>query len=402
MLIDVTAAYAAVMSTVRDFGMEQLPFTAATGRILREPVLSDRDFPPYDRVMMDGIAIDYETYAKGQTVFGVEDMQAAGMPRKQLGNTANCMEVMTGAIMPEMTDTVIQYEHLTVSEHEGFRRFTINAAVAKGQHIHRQGTDAAAGQLVIPAGTWLTAAEIGVLASVGKTMVNVSRLPKVAVIATGDELVPVGDTPDIHQVRISNSYSLAAALKELGIEATCYHVEDNEAAIQALFTSLKTMDAWICTGAVSAGKYDYLPHVLEQMGMQLVFHKVQQRPGKPFLFGKFEEGPVVFALPGNPVSGFMCCYRYVLPWLRACMQYDAPPVPHAVLGADVNFASPLTYFMPVRLHPVAGGQLVALPPPYHGSGDLAALLQADGFLELPPEQSVFAKGSSYPVWRFRQ
>ncbi|TWV99054.1 molybdopterin molybdotransferase MoeA [Chitinophaga pinensis] len=401
MLIDVTAASAAVMSTVRDFGMEQLPFTAVAGRILREPVLSDRDFPPYDRVMMDGIAIDYETYAKGQTVFGVEDMQAAGMPRKQLGNTANCMEVMTGAILPELTDTVIQYEHLTVTEHEGFKRFTINAAVEKGQAIHRQGTDAAAGQLVIPAGTWLTAAEIGVLASVGKTLVNVSRLPKVAIIATGDELVPVADTPDIHQVRISNSYTLAAALKELGIEATCYHVADNEAAIRALFESLKHADAWICTGAVSAGKYDYLPLVLEQMGMQQLFHKVQQRPGKPFLFGQFEDGPVVFALPGNPVSGFMCCYRYVLPWLRASLQYTAPPMPHAVLGADVTFASPLTYFMPVRLHPVAGGQLIALPPPYHGSGDLAALLQADGFLELPAEQRVFEKGSSYPVWRFR-
>ncbi|SHN42067.1 molybdopterin molybdotransferase MoeA [Chitinophaga sp. CF418] len=401
MLIDVSTAYAAVMDTVRDFGTEQLPFTAVTGRILREPVLSDRDFPPYDRVMMDGIAIDYESFAKGQTVFGVEDMQAAGMPRKQLSNTANCIEVMTGAIMPELTDTVIQYEHLTATEHEGFKRFTINTDVAKGQHIHRQGSDAAAGQLVIPTGTLLTAAEVGVLASVGKALVNVSRLPRVAIIATGDELVPVTETPEMHQVRISNSYSLAAALTELGINAECYHVYDNETAIRHLFESLKDADAWICTGAVSAGKFDHLPHVLEQMGMQQIFHKIQQRPGKPFLFGQFEKGPVVFALPGNPVSGFMCCYRYVLPWLRACLQYTAPPVPYAVLGTDINFAAPLTYFMPVRLHPTADGQLVALPPPYHGSGDLAALLQADGFLELPPEKSVFEKGSSYPVWKFR-
>ena len=401
MLIDVTTAYTAVMDTVRDFGIEQLPFTAVTGRILREPVLSDRDFPPYDRVMMDGIAINYESFAKGQTVFGVEDMQAAGMPRKQLSNTANCIEVMTGAIMPELTDTVIQYEHLTATEHEGFKRFTINAGVEKGQHIHRQGSDAAAGQLVIPAGTLLSAAEIGVLASVGKALVNVSRLPRVAVIATGDELVPVTETPDVHQVRISNSYSLAAALKELGINAECYHVHDNEAAIRQLFESLKHADVWICTGAVSAGKYDHLPLVLEQMGMQQIFHKVQQRPGKPFLFGRFENGPAVFALPGNPVSGFMCCYRYVLPWLRACLQYAAPPAPYAVLGTDINFTAPLTYFLPVRLHPVANGQLEALPPPYHGSGDLAALLQADGFLELPPEKSVFPKGSSYPVWKFR-
>lgn len=401
MLLDVIAASAAVMGTIRDFGMEQVPFTAVTGRVLREPVLADRDFPPYDRVTMDGIALDYETYAKGQTVFVVEDMQAAGMARKQLSNTANCMEVMTGAILPELTDTVIQYEHLESEDHDGFKRFTIKAGVEKGQNIHRQGTDAAAGQLLIPSGTLLSPAETGVLASVGKTMVHVSRLPKVAIIATGDELVSVQGTPDLHQVRTSNSYSLAAALLELGIIATCHHVTDNEKAIQELFNSLMDADVWICTGAVSAGKYDYLPQVLETMGMIQVFHKVQQRPGKPFLFGHFETGPVVFALPGNPVSGFMCCYRYILPWLRASLQYDAPPVPYAVLGADVTFNAPLTYFLPVRLHPVSGGQLIALPPPYHGSGDLAALLQADGFLELAPDKGVFEKGSSHPVWKFR-
>lgn len=402
MLMDVIAAYAAVMGVARDFGMEQVPFTAATGRVLREPVLSDRDFPPYDRVTMDGIAINFETYAKGQIVFGVEDIQAAGMPRKQLGSMADCIEVMTGAILPELTDTVIQYEHLEVSEHDGFRRFTIKAGVEQGQHIHRQGADAAAGQVLIAAGTRISAAETGVLASVGKTMVSVSRLPKVAIITTGDELVPVSETPDIHQVRTSNSYTLAAALQaELGIQASCYHVSDDLTAIQQLLGSLLDQDVLICTGAVSAGKYDHLPQALEELGMQLVFHKVQQRPGKPFLFGHFENGPVVFALPGNPVSGFMCCYRYVLPWLKASLQITAAPEPYAVLGTDVHFKPPLTYFMPVRLHPVAGGQLIALPPPYHGSGDLAALLQADGFLELPSEKEIFEKGSSYPVWRFR-
>lgn len=401
MPIDVIAAYTAVMATVRDFGMEQLPFNTVTGRILREPVLADRDFPPYDRVMMDGIAIDYETYERGQTIFGVEDMQAAGMARKQLSNTANCMEVMTGAILPELTDTVIQYEHLVASEHEGFKRFTINAGINKGQHIHRQGSDAAVGQVLIAAGTRITAAETGVLASVGKTLVAVSRLPKIAIIATGDELVPVNGTPDVHQVRISNSYSLTAALEELHIQATCYHVADDETAIRKLFASIRDADVWICTGAVSAGKYDYLPSVLAEMGMEKIFHKVEQKPGKPFLFGHFEDGPVVFALPGNPVSGFMCCYRYVLPWLRACLQYEAPPVPHAMLDTEVKFTPSLTYFLPVRLHPIEGGKLIALPPPYHGSGDLASLLQADGFLELPPEKTVFEKGSSYPVWKFR-
>src|SRR5690606_21017421 len=122
---------------------------------------------------------------------------------------------------------------------------------------------------------------------------------------------------------------------------------DNMHAIEQLLQSLLQADVWICTGAVSAGKYDYLPQALQQLGMRTVFHKVRQRPGKPFLFGLFNNGPVVFALPGNPVSGFMCCYRYVLPWLRASLQHPAAPPASAVLEREVVFDKPLTYFLPV-------------------------------------------------------
>lgn len=402
MLLDVSTAYAAVMNTVRDFGTEQLSFTAATGRVLRERVLADRPFPPFDRATMDGIAINFaESYGKGQTIFGVEDIQPAGVPRKQLGNMANCLEVMTGAVIPELTDTVVPYEHLQASEHEGFKRFTITQPVQKNQNIHWEGADGAAGKTLITPGTRITPAEAGVLATVGKYEVSVGRLPRVAVIATGDELVEVTATPAPHQIRMSNVYSLAASLQGLGITATIHHVVDHKPAIQQLFESLRNVDVWICSGAVSAGKYDHLPVILEEMGMQRIFHKVEQRPGKPFLFGLFKDGPVVFALPGNPVSGFMCFYRYVQPWLLAGMGHQAAPVPYAVLGQDVTFNKPLTYFLPVQLQPQPTGELKAIPHNYNNSGDLPALLTADAFMELPATQDHFKAGESFPVWRFR-
>lgn len=402
MMLTVAAAFKAVMQTVRDLGTETVPFESAAGRILREPVLADRPFPPFDRITMDGIAVNYDSFARGQHIFGVEDVQAAGTPQLQLSNTANCIEVMTGAILPEMTDTVIPYEHLTASEHEGFRRFTIHGTVKKGQNIHKIGSDTATGSVLIKPGTLIGPAEAGVLATVGQTTVAVSKQPRVVVIATGNELVPVHTTPETHQVRISNVYSLMASLKQLGIAASYIHLPDEEAAMKELLLPLVAeTDIWISSGAVSAGKFDYLPAVLQQLGMEQVFHKVQQRPGKPFLFGIFKDGPVVFALPGNPVSGFMCFYRYVQAWIASAMGAALPEPVYAQLSEKVIFNAALEYYLPVKLQSQPDGVLVAIPQPYQGSGDLASLLKADAFLTLPLEETVFEKGSCYQVWRFR-
>jgi molybdopterin molybdotransferase len=402
MMLTVAAAFKQVIQTVRDLGTETVPFETATGRILREPVLADRPFPPFDRITMDGIAVNYDSFARGQHIFGVEDVQAAGMPQLQLSNTANCIEVMTGAILPEMTDTVIPYEHLTASEHEGFRRFTVHKTVKKGQNIHRIGSDIATGAVLIHPGTLIGPAEAGVLATVGKTSVLVSKQPRVVLIATGNELVPVHATPAIHQVRMSNVYSMLASLEQMGIKARYIHLEDEEDDMREQLQSLlEETDVWISSGAVSAGKFDYLPAVLQQLGMEKIFHKVQQRPGKPFLFGRFNDGPVVFALPGNPVSGFMCFYRYVQPWIQSAMGTPLQEPYYARLSEKVIFDADLEYYLPVKLQSQADGVVIAIPQPYQGSGDLASLLKADAFLNLPLEENVFEKGSSYQVWRFR-
>lgn len=414
-------AFAAVMATVRDFGTEPVPLEAAAGRILRETVTADRPFPPFDRVTMDGISIYYDSYERGQRVFGLEDVQAAGMPQMQLANLADCMEVMTGAVLPDLTDTVIPYEHLEITEHEGFKRFTIVKDVAKGQNIHRMGADAPAGKILLEAGIRIGAAETGVLATVGKSEVLVSKHPKVVLIATGNELVEVNTVPAAHQLRMSNIHSLHASLQQLGIPAEKAHLPDDQQRLeQHIRELLPEADVLICSGAVSAGKFDHLPAALEACGMQKIFHTVQQRPGKPLLFGAFEtEGerhkkssafetkdehdkkPVVFALPGNPVSGFMCFYRYIQPWLKACLQEHSPAPLFAVLEEDVIFDKPLEYYLPVRLTASPDGKLSAKPVPYNGSGDLSSLLLADAFLALPAEMNAFQKGSAFPVWRFR-
>ena len=402
MMFTVAAAFKAVMDTVRDLGTETVAFETATGRILREPILADRPFPPFDRITMDGIAVNYDSYVRGQHIFGVEDIQAAGAPQLQLSNTANCIEVMTGAVLPEMTDTVIPYEHLEFSEHEGFRRFTVHGTVKKGQNIHYKGSDVDKGAALLQPGVVIGPAEIGVLATVGKTRVRVSRQPRVVVIATGDELVPVHATPALHQVRMSNVYSLVAALEQIGIKARYLHLTDEAATMRAQLEPLLTeTDIGISSGAVSAGKFDYLPAVLQQLGMQQVFHKVRQRPGKPFLFGTFPDGPLVFALPGNPVSGFMCFYRYIRPWIQAAMGAAMPAPVYAQLAEKIVFDAALEYYIPVKLQSQPDGVLLAIPQPYQGSGDLASLLKADAFLALPLEENVFEKGNCYEVWKFR-
>lgn len=401
-MMTVRDAFAAVMATVRDFGTESVPLEAAAGRILRETVTADRPFPPFDRVTMDGISIYYDSYERGQRVFGLEDVQAAGMPQMQLANLADCMEVMTGAVLPDLTDTVIPYEHLEITEHEGFKRFTIVKDVVKGQNIHRMGADAPAGKILLEAGTRIGAAETGVLATVGKSEVLVSKHPKIVIIATGNELVEVDAVPAAHQLRMSNIHSLHASLQQLGIPAEKVHLPDDQQRLeQHIRELLPDADVLICSGAVSAGKFDHLPEALEACGMQKIFHTVQQRPGKPLLFGAFPQKPVVFALPGNPVSGFMCFYRYIQPWLKACLQEHSPAQLFAVLEEDVIFDKPLEYYLPVKLTASPDGRLSAKPVPYNGSGDLSSLLLADAFIALPAEMNTFQKGSAFPAWRFR-
>jgi molybdopterin molybdotransferase len=212
----------------------------------------------------------------------------------------------------------------------------------------------------------------------------------------------VAETPKPYQIRQSNVYALQAALDTLNLPAHLLHFPDNkEATIKGIRQALVDNDVLILSGGVSKGKRDYVPEALEACGVNQHFHRVEQRPGKPFWFGISAQGKTIFALPGNPVSTFMCFYRYVRPWLLRSLGLPAPSSVSAILQEDVRFEPTLTYFLQVKLRNEAG-KLLAQPLQGHGSGDFANLIQCDGFLELPPAQDHFKAGENFPLILFRE
>ncbi|MGV3587809.1 MAG: molybdopterin molybdotransferase MoeA [Adhaeribacter sp.] len=403
-MITVAEATRLIQENTITLPITEVALTEANGCVLRENIYADRDFPPFHRVSMDGIAIQFASFQAGEDTFGIEGIQLAGVPAQRLEQLDNCLEVMTGAILPGNTDTVIRYEDLKIFERNGIRYAHVFAA-PKGrmQNVHQRGSDRQAADLLIPAGTLLSPAEIAVIATVGKTTVQVTQPPRIAIISTGDELVAITEMPLPHQIRQSNSYMLQAALQEQGVKAERFHLRDDKADLLAeLKNLLSRFDALILSGGVSKGKADFVPEVLTELGVQKLFHEVAQRPGKPFWFGRVANGPVVFALPGNPVSTFVCFYKYVRPWVQASFGAPAALTPKAILQEETVFRLDLTYFLPVKVAVGSSGMLVANPVHMGGSGDFAALLSADGFLELPPKQNTFSAGEVYVFYGFRK
>jgi molybdopterin molybdotransferase len=374
--------------------VEEVPVETAVGRILAEAIHADRDFPPFDRVTMDGIAIS--GHHPGE-VYEIESTQYAGEPPHTLSHSTHAIEVMTGAVLPVGTDTVVRYED--VSMVDGKAHLIGNPT--PGQNVHRQGEDRRAGDLLVPSGTRLSAAEIAVAASVGKTQIHVERQPRIAVVSTGDELVPLDAAPLPHQIRRSNGAMLAADLHARGYPAETFHLPDDPGTLrQDLHNLLAAFDVLLLSGGVSAGKKDFLPQILAELGVERRFHQVAQRPGKPLWFGTQTAGPVVFALPGNPVSTFLCYLTYVVPFLQRAGG-KGQGASRAVLAEPVMFKPPLTYFVPVATEFSEDGRQLAYPLKGSGSGDFANLLDCTGFLELPAERSEFAAGEAFAYWNFR-
>lgn len=398
-MISVQTAESLILQQVFPVKPEPVPFQRALGRVLAEHLYADRDFPPFDRVTMDGIAFRFEAFEAGQRRFRIAGVQAAGQAAWTLPDARACIEVMTGAMLPVGCDTVVRYEDIQMED--GWAVLNTEAVVP-GQNLHVQGIDKKAGAPLLSAGQLIGPAEIATIATIGRSTVLVAALPRVAIISTGDELVEVDVTPLPHQIRRSNTYALAALLESrYGIESSLHHFPDDQQQIaEGLGALLPACDILVLSGAVSAGKFDFVPGVLEALGVVKQFHKVAQRPGKPFWFGNTNAGTVVFALPGNPVSAFLCACRYLHPFIQQCLG-AAPVVQTAVLAEALHFKPALTYFVPVRIDRRSDGALYAAPLPGHGSGDLANLNEADAFMELPPERDLFAAGEVFPVFFYR-
>jgi len=365
--------------------IESLPLVQCVGAVLRENIHAERDQPPFDRVAMDGIAVDaVALLASGRRVLSLQALQAAGDPPLTLASPAHAIEIMTGAVLPAGCDSVVPIEQLTIDD--GRVELAAGCTPSPGQNVHRRGSDVTQGALLLAAGLRLGAPEIAVAASAGLPRIHVSAQPRILVISTGNELIEPGDPIAAHQVRRSNVYGLIAALRLRGLQRIADdHLQDDlDLLRRRLRVHLDTHDVLIVSGGVSMGKLDLVPRALAALGVREVFHKIAQRPGKPMWFGVTPSGTAVFALPGNPVSTLVCLTRYVIPALYAAMGEAARPPEHIALAAAVETKTPLTSFLPVKVQLDAAGRSWAQPCPTHGSGDFIALTGTDGFVELPP------------------
>lgn len=389
MLIPVFEACQQLLANTTDYGSETVPLTSAFGRCLRQSIIADRDQPPFDRVAMDGITINYTLYASGQRLFPIAGLQAAGAPPLPLSNPATCLEIMTGAALPPGATTVIRYEDLQ-REGEAFR---LPEGIENGANLHLRGKDVTASAVLAESGRYLGVAEVGMLATCGYDQVKVARLPKVAIVATGNELVPVDTIPEPHQIRRSNFYQLAALLHPLKIAASLHHLSDDRAQLEeGLEKLLADFDVVILSGGVSKGKLDFVPEVLTDLGVEKLFHGVAQRPGKPLWCGRRDQ-TMVFGLPGNPVSSISCGVHYVLPFLRNCLGLPALKPVYGRLTQELTFKPALTLFERVSVSSQAEtGELQVTPVKHAGSGDAGSLLRTDAFAEFAADRTVFSEG----------
>lgn len=400
-MISVAEALAEITSHSRTLESESVELALAAGRVLAQSIFAERDQPPFDRVTMDGAAIRWHQPA---TTLTVSATQFAGDPPLTLQAVDSAIEIMTGAAMPAGADTVVPVERYQINTDTTPPTlvFEQGYSAERGQFIHQQGSDHRAGATLLRPGMRIGAAELAVIASAGEATVQVARQPRIAVIATGNELVAAGQTIADHQIRLSNGPALIGALKLAGFDQTSlHHLNDDRATLeQRLAVLLAEHDVLILSGGVSKGKADHVPDVLNALGVQKHFHRIAQRPGKPMWFGTAAEGKMVFALPGNPVSTLTCFRRYAIGALAQCSGLQPQSQEIACLSTDWHFKPPLTAFVPVNVASDARGVLVATPVTTNTSGDFSALAGTSGFIELPADRTDFSTGEAYPLFRW--
>ena len=344
------------------FRTEKMPLAKTLGMNIAEKIVADRDFPPFDRVMMDGIAVKDIS----APTWKIEGILFAGEPVKAIKKTDGALEIMTGATAPRGTEAIIKIEDLKIEKK--IASYVGKTPLEKGQFIHLQGADAAAGSVLVKKRTKIGPVEIAIAATVGKAHIEVESKPHVHIFSTGDEIVGLHETPADHQIRSSNVMMLKSVLLSKGFKANSSHLADSAEKIKSsVDKALESNDIILLSGGVSAGKKDLIPGVLAEAGFETIFHKISQKPGRPLLVATRPDGKVVFAFPGNPISTLTCFWVYFLPWVSGeWPEYQVKeikflPKPSAELDQWI---------------PVENGEVLA----HNGSGDLINWSRADGLV----------------------
>ena len=397
-LISIEQAESLIRDSLTAMPPVRVPLARSAGRILREPVIAERQQPPFDRVMMDGIAIDSTASDEGIREFVLGGVQAAGQGPLMLSDKTACIEIMTGAVLPTGCDAVIPVERISVID--GSAILEEGLVVTSGQHIHPRGSDYPRAKVLLEPGILIRAPEVAVIASAGMAEVLVSSKLSAGIISPGDELIQPGLPIEDHQIRRSNDQAIAAGLERRGdLEAHCYPlVDDPEQVAAHIKKALEEDDLLVLCGAVSMGKFDFVPEVLAACGVKKIFHRIAQRPGKPFWYGVAANGKPVFALPGNPVSVLACTARYVLPAIDILRGAQNLPIYQLPLSMPLDFRPALGWLLAVQLAVSEKGELTAVPQPTNTSGDFAGLSGSDGIVELAADQQHFSTGYRVPFY----
>jgi molybdopterin molybdotransferase len=383
---------------LRASGTERVSLLEASGRVLAQSLICDRDQPPFDRSTRDGFAVRAADVANTPAPLRVVGEVRAGATWPNPLQAGEALEIMTGAGLPEGADAVVMIEF---TERDG-DQVVVKRSVQNGENVVPRGAEARAGQRLLAPGARISHAVIALAASVGVEMLEVALRPAVSVIATGDELVRVTDTPGPAQIRDSNSYSASAQVERAGGEIRFRDTARDE--LDALRTTIGTglnAHLLLLTGGVSMGKYDLVEQVLHEFNAEFLFTGVKIQPGKPLVFGRvpLAQGfTYFFGLPGNPVSTMVTFTLFVEPMLRALSGETATPLRflRARLKSAVRTKTGLTRFLPARLSGALEQTEVELIP-WQGSGDIASTTLADCLLVVPPDRDEIPAGESVSV-----
>jgi len=370
-------------------GVEFVDLAEADGRVLAIPLGADRDYPPFNRSMRDGFAVRAADVPGTLTVIG--EVRAGECFDGEVA-TGQAVEIMTGAPLPDGADAVVMVEHTSLE----CDLVTIEKRVTPGHNVSPRGCDAAAGAEVLHIGQAIGFPEVAVLATVGMSRVPVYRRPRVAILSTGDEILDIGATPQEHQIRDSNAWSLASQVRRAGAQSIVLPMaRDSVGETTDIISEGLNADLLLVSGGVSAGKYDLVESVLAKHGAEFYFDRVLVQPGQPLVFGR-AQGTFFFGLPGNPASTMVCfeIFARAAIELLSGRENSKLPLTESILSKEFHHAPGLTRFLPASLSD--DGSRVT-PVPWSGSGDVMALARANVFLVAEPDKPDYAAGERIRV-----
>lgn len=389
-MIPVEVALGKVLSNLPPKQMELLPLLKSLGAVLAEEIRADLPIPHFDRVLMDGYAVRAAEAAPGKDLIVSGETYAGGSAATLAPGTA--IRVMTGAPLPAGADAVIPQEEIDLSPDGG--RVKAKSAVAEGEHIARRGEDVQEGATLLKPGTILRPQEVGVIASIGRERIKCFRRPATCVTTTGDELVELNVKPKESQVRNSNAYMVIAQIANMGLPHAYVGIAKDtvESLTQKVKDGLRT-DVLIVVGGSGGGARDLVHDVLKREGVDVIVKGVAISPGRHFSFGR-KGNLLVFVLPGNPVSAFVCFELFVRPALAATAGFDQPcrSVVPAKLRGEIERMKERQQFLPANLTGAPGRREVERVS-WKGAGDLAALSRANCLMLIPPGEGTVAAGS---------